>query len=157
MIDVGSSIGALQWLKVLTSTLWWTFHKWTPANLDEGVSRPFEATGICYCFFHLSLLLGGAHCGLPLLANTPESGYSSSCYSRPLFKAAAQFFSSLEHCTTHVSVALIQPYLVFPLAFPCFDLSSPFVHRFPGHVLNSFPSISRMWVSLQSWLEWRGM
>lgn len=91
-------------------------------------------------FLALSLLLGRAHCGLPLSANTPESGYPSSCYSWALFKAAAQFFSSLEHCTTHVSVALIQPHLVFPLAFPCFDLSSPF----DGHILNSFPSISRM-------------
>lgn len=99
----------------------------------------------------LSLLLGGAHCGLSLLANTPESGYSSSCYSRPLFKAAAQF------CTTHVSVALIQPYLVFLCAFPCFDLSSPFAHRSPDQVLNFFPSICRTWVSLQSELEWRGV
>lgn len=97
-------------------------------------------------FLALSLLLGRAHCGLPLSANTPESGYPSSCYSWALFKAAAQFFSSLEHCTTHVSVALIQPHLVFPLAFPCLLLT----------VTSSIPSLrfpECEWVCRVDWSE----
>ncbi|KAL3968252.1 20S proteasome subunit beta 11 [Sarotherodon galilaeus] len=50
----------------------------------------------------LPLCLGGAHCGLPPLAHTPDNNHLSS--PGALFEAGTQILSSLDDCTTDVSV-----------------------------------------------------